>query len=339
LISSGHPPIDPELAAVLAQIGELLPGSVTAEMIPAIRAARADLRVSDDDLRRDGAVEFAERAIPGPPGAPDVSVLVCRPARLTAPVPGVYYIHGGGMMLGDNRGAMEMMLDWIEELGVAVVSVEYRLAPEHPHPAPVQDCYAGLAWTAEHAADLGIDPARLLIAGLSAGGGLSAAVALMARDFGGPALIGQMLGCPMLDDRNKTPSSHELDGHGIWDRTSNLTGWRALLGVAQGGPDVSPYAAPARATDLSGLPPAYLDVGSVETFRDETIDYATRLWQAGGVAELHVWPGGFHGFELIAPHAALSVAARRTRIAWLRRLLAGVNPSGPVAASGRPLGR
>jgi acetyl esterase/lipase len=314
-----HPPIDPELGAVLMSLGDSMVQSVTAEMIPQLQAGRAATRLTDDDLRRDGAIEFEERTVPGPPGAPDISVLICRPAGLTTPAPGVYHIHGGGMMFGDNRSVMPIMLDWIEQLGVIVVSVDYRLAPEHPHPAPVDDCYAGLLWTAAHAAELGFDPCRLLIAGASAGGGLAAAVALMARDRGGPALIGQMLGCPMLDDRNQTPSSYELDGDAVWDRTSNLTGWRALLGAAQGGPDVSPYAAPARAADLSGLPPAYLDVGSVETFRDETIDYAARIWRAGGDAELHVWPGGFHGFELMAPEAALSVAARQTRIDWVRR--------------------
>jgi acetyl esterase/lipase len=144
----------------------------------------------------------------------------------------------------------------------------------------------------------------------------------MARDRGGPALIGQMLGCPMLDDRNQTPSSFELDRQATWDRNSNLTAWGAVLGEARGSEGVSEYAAPARATDLSGLPPAYLDVGSVETFRDETIDYAARIWRAGGTAELHVWSGGYHGFELIAPDAAISVGARETRIAWLRRILA-----------------
>ena len=316
------PAIAPELAAVLDGMRELLSPSVTPEMIPGLRAARAQLRLADDDVRRGGAIEFTERSVPGPAGAADISLLICRPAGLTAAAPGVFYIHGGGMMLGDNRSALGVMLDWIEQLGVVVVSVEYRLAPEHPHPAPVADCYAGLTWTAEHAAEIGIDSGRLLIAGTSAGGGLSAAVALMARDLGGPALIGQVLACPMLDDRNQTPSSHELDGvAGVWDRTSNLTGWRALLGDAQGGPDVSQYAAPARATDLSGLPPAYLDVGSAETFRDEVIEYAARIWRAGGAAELHVWSGGLHGFELMAPQAALSGEASAARLNWLRRLL------------------
>jgi acetyl esterase/lipase len=186
----------------------------------------------------------------------------------------------------------------------------------------VEDCYAGLAWTAAHAGELGIDPDRIAVAGGSAGGGLAAAVALLARDRGGPALAAQMLMCPMLDDRNDTPSSRQMAGLGIWDRASNETGWTALLGAARGGPDVSPYAAPARAADLSGLPPAFIDVGSTETFRDEAVTYASRIWQAGGIAELHVWPGGFHGFSMMAPQAALSQASEAAQRSWLRRVLA-----------------
>jgi acetyl esterase/lipase len=321
MAASAHPPFDPELAALLPALMEQLPSTITADQIPVLREDAEALAATDDQLRRDGSIEFEERAIPGPEGEPDISVLICRPAGLAAPVPGVYHIHGGGMVLGNNRTGLPVLLPWVTQLRLIVVSVEYRLAPEHPHPAPVHDCFAGLAWTAAHATELGIDPARLLVAGASAGGGLAAAMALLARDRGGPTLFGQMLMGPMLDDRNQTASSHELDGEGVWDRTSNLTGWRALLGIRQGGPDVSPYAAPARAADLSGLPPAFLDVGSAETFRDETIDYAARIWRAGGAAELHVWPGGFHGFELLAPGAALSRTARAARLDWLRRLL------------------
>lgn len=310
------PPFDPELAAALAVLG--LPSAFTADMIPALRQGIPGMvPPTDEELSRDGAFEVEERTVPGPPG---VSLLICRPAGVT-PLGAIYHTHGGGMIVGDNRTGMAEMLDWAQELRLVVVSVEYRLAPEHPHPAPIEDCYAGLVWTAEHADELGIDPGRLLVAGASAGGGLAAALALLARDRGGPALIGQMLLCPMLDDRNDTPSSVQMAGLGVWDRTANETGWTALLGDERGGPDVSPYAAPARATDLSGLPPAFIDVGSAETFRDEDVAYADRIWQAGGRAELHVWPGGFHGFDMMAPQAAVSQEAKAARTRWLRRLL------------------
>ncbi|WP_343871236.1 alpha/beta hydrolase fold domain-containing protein, partial [Agromyces bracchium] len=144
--------------------------------------------------------------------------------------------------------------------------------------------------------------------------------ALLARDRGGPALAGQMLICPMLDDRDQTISTRQIDGVGVWDRTSNLTGWNALLGERRGGDDVSPYAAPARATDHTGLPPAFIDCGSAEVFRDEDVAYATSLWAAGVQAELHVWPGGFHGFDMMAPHAAISKAAPEARTNWVARI-------------------
>ncbi|MEV5753670.1 alpha/beta hydrolase [Actinoallomurus sp. NPDC052308] len=278
--------------------------------------------VADEDLTRDGTVELQEISIPGPPGAPEVSLLVLRPVGLAAGAPVFYYMHGGGMIIGNNRTGVGGALDWAVDNGAVVVSVEYRLAPEHPDPAPIKDCYAGLVWTHEHAAEIGGDPNRIVVAGASAGGGLAAGVALLARDRGGPRLFGQVLMCPMLDDRFVTPSSRELIGEGIWDATSNTTGWNALLGERRGGSDVSIYAAPARATDLVGLPTSFVDVGSVETFRDEAIDYATRLLQAGVQSELHVWPGGFHGFDGMVPQASLSQTASATRAAWIRRLLA-----------------
>jgi hypothetical protein len=206
-------------------------------------------------LRRDGAVSVEERRVPGPSGAPDISLLILRLAGNPGPVPGIYHIHGGGMVLGDNRTGLAGLAECVTDLGAAVVSVEYRLAPEHPHPAPVEDCYTGLVWAAEHAEELGVDPSRLLVYGGSSGGGLAAGTALLARDRGGPHLTHQILLCPMLDDRGITPSSQELDGEGVWDRNANLVGWTALLGHAWGGPDVSPYAAPARATNLSGCRP------------------------------------------------------------------------------------
>ncbi|GAA0689795.1 alpha/beta hydrolase [Streptomyces malaysiensis subsp. malaysiensis] len=318
------PPFDPELATALAAIHELMPpggsgagpGATPPEDVPGMRP------VTNETLERDGAFRVEERSVPGPAGAPDVSLLICRLADAATPVPALYHIHGGGMTVGDNRTGVPEMLDLAQELRLSVVSVEYRLAPGTRHPGPVEDCYAGLVWTAEHAAELGIDRERVIVVGGSAGGGLAAAVALLARDRGGPALLGQVLMCPMIDDRNDTPSARQMTGVGVWDRAANEAGWTALLGAARGTDDVSPYAAPARAADLSGLPPAFVDVASAETFRDEDVDYARRIWQAGGEAELHVWTGGFHGFDSMAPQAAISRDAWQARLRWLRRLLA-----------------
>jgi acetyl esterase/lipase len=315
------PPFDPELGAALQTITEAIPPALTADMIPAVRAGNLMAVATDDALRRDGRFTLEERQVPGPAGAPDISLLIVKPTAFTGALGCLYVTHGGGMIIGDNRTGLDDMLDWAEEFGLVLVSVEYRLAPETPHPGPIDDCYAGLVWTAEHADELGFEPDRLIVAGGSAGGGLAAALALMARDKGGPALAGQMLICPMLDDRNDTFSSRQMAGRGIWDATANDTGWTALLGAARGGPDVSPYAAPARETDLSNLPPAFIDVGSAETFRDEDVAYATRIWQSGGKAELHVWPGGFHGFDGFAPQAVISQDAKAARVRWLHRLL------------------
>jgi acetyl esterase/lipase len=324
------PPFDAELQPALAAMTARGGFALTLAAIPAIRQAPSPFPVpTDEDIRRDGAFAISERLVPGPTGAPEISLLICQPtgaanaADPKAPVPCLYFIHGGGMIMGDNRsGGFAGALEHAAQLGAAVVSVEYRLAPDTPHPGPVEDCYAGLLWTVEHADELGLDPARVIVGGASAGGGLAAAVALLARDRGGPALLGQLLLCPMLDDRNDTPSTRQMAGLGVWDQGANEVGWTALLGDARGGPDVSPYAAPARATDLSGLPPAFIDVGSAETFRDEDVAYATKIWLAGGQAELHVWPGGFHGFTGMVPDAALSTAATAAQQSWLRRILA-----------------
>lgn len=316
------PPFDPELVPALRIINELIP-AVGPDTLQTMRAGIPGMEpVDNETLARDGAFLVEERTVPGPQGVPDIALLICRPAAATFPTPAIYHTHGGGMILGDYRTGLEDQLNLAQSIGAAVVSVEYRLAPEAPHPAPVEDCYAGLVWTAEHADELNIDPDRIVITGASAGGGLAAAVALLARDRGGPALFGQMLLCPMLDDRNDTPSAVQMAGLGVWTQADNAFGWDALLGAARGSDAVPPYAAPARATDLSGLPPAFIDVGSAETFRDEDVTYASRIWQAGGRAELHVWPGGFHGFDIMAPDAAVSQDARSARHVWLRRLFA-----------------
>ncbi|MFI6071325.1 alpha/beta hydrolase [Actinoplanes sp. NPDC051343] len=321
-----HPPVpfDPELAAVLSALGDAVPASITPELIAAARADTGGLMAppTDEEISRNGTYTVSERTVPGAAGDPDIALLICAPVGAEGARPAIYHTHGGGMILGDNRSGILEIVETAARYQAVVVSVEYRLAPETRHPGPIEDVYAGLAWTAKNAADLGIDPDRIVIAGGSAGGGLTAALGLLARDRGGPAVFGQMLLCPMLDDRNNTVSAVQMTGRGVWDHTANATGWGALLGDAVGGPDVSPYAAPARATDLSGLPPTFIDVGSAETFRDEDVAYATAIWQAGGRAELHVWPGGYHGFDSFAPAAAISQDAKAARIKWLDRLFA-----------------
>ncbi|MEU5860767.1 MULTISPECIES: alpha/beta hydrolase [unclassified Nonomuraea] len=314
-----HPNLDPELRAAL----ESTPfptfdvTTLTAEELAGYRAQINAMLAAMPPAESEVLVE--DRHVPGPDGEPDVRVRLYRPAQEGTGRPGLYWIHGGGMIVGVPEVDEATMIDYVERLGVVVVSVDYRLAPEHPHPAPVEDCYAGLVWTAKNADELGIDPARLAVGGASAGGGLAAATVLLARDRGGPEVAFQLLVCPMLDDRNTTPSSREFTEAVVWDRAANLYGWSALLGERTGGPDVPPYAAPARAEDLSGLPPAFIDVGELEVFRDEDIDYAQRLARAGVSTEFHLYPGAFHGFDAMVPDTALSRRARETRLAALRR--------------------
>jgi acetyl esterase/lipase len=321
------PPFDPEVAAGLPGIHRDMPPTVTPDMIGMLRERGAAEAASDTELACHGAFAVERRAVrvsgPGEEGEREIGLLICRPARSAAlPAGAVYYTHGGGMVSGDYRGADVLAgLAWAQELHLTLVSVDYRLAPEHPFPAGLRDCYAGLAWTAAHATELGIDPGRIVIAGASAGGGLAAGTALLARDLGGPALAGQMLLCPMLDDRNDTASARQLAGIGLWDQASSAMAWSALLGADHDPATTPAYAAPARAADLSGLPPAFIDVGSAETFRDEAVAYASALWRAGSQAELHVWPGGCHGFDLQFPDAALSRSAMAQRVPWLRRIL------------------
>ncbi|MFG2874642.1 alpha/beta hydrolase [Streptomyces sp. NPDC048337] len=319
------PPFDPELGAALAALGAEATEPITPDNLEARqeRDATSRPRPTVGDLRADGRFDVVEFQVPGPPGGPDVTLVSARPAGLGGPLPLLYYMHGGAMIMGNAWSVLPRILsEWVLPLELAVISVEYRLAPRAQYPLPLEDCYAGLAWAASHAAELDIDADRIVIGGKSAGGGLAAALSLLARDRGGPEALGQLLLSPMLDDRGSTFSSHQMTGLGVGDLTSNTTAWQALLGERHGAEDLPPYAAPSRATDLAGLPPAYIEVGSAEMFRDEGVAYANAIWQAGGQAELHVWPGAYHGFDGIAPKATLTQDARNARTRWLRRLLA-----------------
>lgn len=317
ITATGRNAFDPELRAALAVVGGVFPPTVTPELVPFMRRSYAS--PPREELLAGRRVEVEDITVSGWGAMLEASVV--RPSA-GASGAGILLLHSGGMMFGDRFSGSDHALGWVEDLGAILLTVDYRLAPEHPDPVPVEDCYATLEWFAEHAGDLGVDPERIVVAGASAGGALAAGVALAARDRGGPHLRGQLLDYPMLDDRGLTPSTYAFDGVGVWDRISNETGWRALLGDRVGGPDVSPYAAPGRAEDLRDLPPTFLDVGSAEIFRDETVDYARRLWAAGVDAELHVWPGAFHACDIFAAHTTIARAMIRARDDWLRRTLA-----------------
>jgi acetyl esterase len=265
-------------------------------------------------------LDIDDRLIPGPEGAPDVAVRVYAPSdrdRAT-PVPGVLHIHGGGFFGGSVDLEHGGSVKTARELGVVVVSVEYRLAPENPFPAGLDDCYAALTWLHESAGELGVDAGRIALSGGSAGGGLSAGLTLLARDRGGPAIAFQCLMIPELDDRLDTPSMRRFTDTPMWHRAAAERSWRWYLGDAYGRDDVSPYAAPARAADLAGLPPAYVTTMEFDPLRDEGITYALRLLQAGVSVELHSFPGTFHGSGMAAG-AAVTRRETAERLTALRR--------------------
>ncbi|WP_176594386.1 alpha/beta hydrolase [Sphingobium sp. EM0848] len=309
-----RPPYDRACEGALAD----MPPTMTADMIPAMREGTS-IDLTDEAMSAMGVArhDFTIQGF----GGGDIGISVMKRKDHSGFGPGIFHTHGGGMVAGNRMTGMHVVLPWIVAHDAVAVTVEYRLAPEFPDPYPVEDCYAALLWMAEQAEELGFDLDRLMIVGASAGGGLAAGCALLARDRHGPRLTGQVLLCPMLDDRDRTVSSAQYDGIGVWDRSSNVMGWTALLGGRRATDDVSIYAAPARAADLSGLPPAFIDCGSAEVFRDEDVAYATALWAAGVQAELHVWPGGFHGFDMIAPDTGLARAAVAARDSWVARHL------------------
>lgn len=247
-----------------------------------------------------------DQTVPGPQGAPDVPIRIYRPKNLGGPSPVLLWLHGGGYVSGTMGQNEPLIQHTVEEVGCVAISVEYRLAPEHPFPAPLEDCYAVLTWIAEEALTLDVDPTRIAVAGTSAGGGLAAALVQLARDQGKVNVCFCVLISPMLDDRDCTLSSEVFANAPVWSRQDNRKGWRAFLGDVAGSEEVPPYAAAARATKLINLPPTYIAVGSGELFLDEAVAYAQRLALAGVPVELHIYPRAFHGWSLLAPGAMLS---------------------------------
>jgi len=254
--------------------------------------------------------------------AEHIPIRLYRGESTRAGAPGLLFIHGGGMILGDLDHDDAVARKLTLELGAVTVSVDYRLAPEFPFPAGLEDCYATLRWMADNAEELGFDPDRLLIYGGSAGGALALATTLLARDRGFTGIRFVMAPYPMLDYRNNTPSSHEITDVGVWDRALNLEAWQHYLGPGTEANQISPYASLALADVLEDLPPLFIDTGDIDLFRDEIVTFVQRLMQAGVVVEFHVYPGSFHASEIIAPQARLSEQIWATRFEAMRRALA-----------------
>ena len=311
------PLVDPSLRPLL----EIFPPiDVSPAGRDAARAIVIAMEVEDHGAADGLDVTVTERHIDGPQGPGSLRVLIVRPAQAgSAPQGGLLHFHGGGYVIGRPEGNLPFLRATAAAQDCVIVTVDYRLAPEANWQDITEDAYAALVWIAGAAAELGIDPARIGVAGESAGGGLAAVTALIARDRGGPTLAFQHLLYPMLDDRTVTQSDpNPATGEFIWDRHNNLHGWTAWLGHAPGSPDTSPYAAPARMADLAGLPPTWIGVGALDLFLEEDMDYAARLIRAGVAVDFVVWPAAYHAFD-ISPDSAVATRANQDRQAAFAR--------------------
>jgi triacylglycerol lipase len=310
-----RPLVDPEVLPLL----EMLPGfSFSTELLPTIRAGFGSVEGQPEP-----ALKGVWHTAPGRDGAPDVPLLVLNPPSANTARPAVLHIHGGGMVIGSATMAEATFPDLVLAHDFVVVSVDYRLAPETPFPGPQEDCYAGLEWLIANAAELGVDPSRIVIMGESAGGGLAAALALMVRDRGGPVLAGQVLIYPMVDHRTGGPDcqwNNPQTGEFVWTRESNMFGWSSLQGGYAADDDRLSWFSPARAADLSGLPQTFISVGTLDLFFDEDLDYARRLAAAAVPVELHVYPGAFHGFNMVKT-ARVALQAQADVVGAMRRML------------------
>lgn len=309
--------VDPEILPLLDMLGRAV--AFTPELLPAIRA------VSEERYAALGtpALEPEVRRIAGPGGELDIYWYDPAPGAQQDARPALLHIHGGGMIMGSAKAMMAGPSGMARALGIPVASVEYRLAPETPFPGPQEDCLAGLRWLADNADALGVDPARIGVIGESAGGGLAAAVAQMARDTGGPALAAQILVYPMIDHRTGSdacPYANRHTGEFIWTRESNRFGWEALRGDYGVDDARKGWFSPSRADDLAGLPPTWIGTGSLDLFFDENLDYARRLVDAGVPVELHVYPGAIHAFNVV-PDATIAKAFSRDMLGAMARML------------------
>jgi acetyl esterase/lipase len=291
---------------------------LTVELLPVIRATGLPLQF---EAPAADAADVLRRKVPGPEGAPEVEVAIYTPRPRDAPLPCIFHIHGGGYVTGSTAALEPIHRSLSVKANCCLVSVDYRLAPETRFPGAIEDCYAALSWLFKQAGELGVDTARIGVMGESAGGGLAAALALLARDRREHSLAFQHLIYPMLDDRTCTAKNpHPFAGEFLWTAHNNAFGWSALLGEAPGSDNVSPYAAAARADDLSGLPPTFISTGALDLFLEEDMEYARRLLRQGVSVELHVYPGAYHAFDFLT-NASIAVAARRDSLAALRRFL------------------
>jgi acetyl esterase/lipase len=306
-----------------AEYGQIL-GQMPAFRLDDPVAVRAQLAaqplatVSADG--RTQRLEIWDTTCPAAEGSRTIPVRVYRPREQDVALPGLVYFHGGAFVLGDLEAEHAQCVRYATDVGCTVVSVDYRLAPEHPYPAGVQDCYDALCWVAREGDALNVDTTRLAVGGRSAGGALAAAAALIARDRGFPSLALQVLVYPVMDDRMQTPSMTEFRDLPGWNGQATVAMWHHYLGVPDG--DTSPYAAPARAADLSGLPCAYVATAEFDPLRDEGLDYAVALQRAGVPVELHHFRGTPHGFDLLCPEAPASARAMDDQVGALRRSFA-----------------
>ena len=307
--------VDPDLLALFDSLPAV---EFTTELLPAIRSTSLPFEV---DSAAVDAAELARRKVPGPKGAPEVEVAIYRPRDKSGAIPCILHLHGGGYVVGSTATLEPIHRSLSAAAGCCLVSVEYRLAPETRFPGAIEDCYAALTWLFAQAPSLGLDSARIGVMGESAGGGLAAALALLARDRGEHKLKFQHLIYPMLDDRTCVAQEpHPYAGEFLWTPRNNAFGWSALLGVAPGSDNVSPYASAARAADLSGLPPTFISTGALDLFLEEDMEYARRLTRAGVSVELHVYPGAYHAFDILTK-APIAAAANRDSLSALRRFM------------------